>query len=72
MAGKMKPRTYLVSNGTDKLRLVKATTRQSAVGFAARGAFQARVPTQDELYELGRQGIEIEDATRDEQQAAAE
>jgi hypothetical protein len=59
----MPDRIYVVENReTGAQALVRATTRTGAVGIIASRQFSARVPKQDELVQLVRQGMPVLEA----------
>lgn len=43
--------------------LVRAVNRPQAVSYVARKTFQVSLASQDDLFQAGRDGLEIEDAT---------
>lgn len=64
----MSKRIYKVTvNGAT--RLIRAATPAAARSHAAKSTIQVAVATGEELYELGKGGLEIEDASEPVQQA---
>jgi hypothetical protein len=68
----MSARIYSVKNG-DQHSLVKAVSKNAAVAFVARTQFSVTLPTQEELFNYGQEGMKIIDATveKAEEPAAA-
>lgn len=59
----MAQRIYLVNGQggeTIEPRLIKASTKQQAVSFAAQSLMSAKVASQDDLVELLNEGIKVE------------
>ena len=55
-------RIYRVTNGTNGTsRLVRAITKAQATHHVAKSVFAASIPTADELVNLVKQGVEVED-----------
>ena len=57
----MATRIYQVTNG-DKVWLVRASTKNQAVAYAARREMNVRVATQDDLVQGLEKGLNIENA----------
>lgn len=65
----IKPKLYEVKTDNGALFRVRALSRSSAKRFvtdATTGAWQVRAITDDEAFQLGRNGVEVLDATRAE------
>ncbi len=54
-------RIYLVTNNkTGEQRLVRSSAPSQALSHVARQEYDVRIPTNDESYELGAKGIQVE------------
>lgn len=58
----MANRIYAVKSG-DVTTLVKATSKSAAIAHVVANAFSVTVPTQEELFNYGQEGMKIVDAT---------
>ncbi|MEW8152754.1 MAG: hypothetical protein AB2810_21665 [Candidatus Thiodiazotropha endolucinida] len=58
-----KTRIYTVTDTDGATNLVRAVSRQGAIGHVARSTFTAEVASQEKLVELVGKGITVEDAT---------
>jgi len=60
-------RIYVVksASGDGKARLIEASNKTQAIGFAARTHFAANLAGQQELVELVKGGAEVERATEE-------
>ncbi|MCG7932864.1 MAG: hypothetical protein N0E44_22875 [Candidatus Thiodiazotropha lotti] len=58
-----KTRIYTVTDTEGTTNLVRAVSRQGAIGHVARSTFTAEVASQERLVELVGKGVSVEDAT---------
>jgi hypothetical protein len=66
-----KTRIYsLVTNGGDTVALIRAKSRPQALAHFASKNFSASLPTQDELFDAAANGLTIETANDEAEEAA--
>lgn len=58
------PRTYVVEVDETKpaTRLIEANTTAAASAFVSKQIISVRLATQTDMYEMGKRGVEVEDA----------
>lgn len=59
-------RIYTVKGTDGSKRLVKAVSQPQAIHHVAKSMFSASIPSPDELVELVKAGVEVEEAGADE------
>lgn len=64
-----KTRIYRV-DGPDRVRLVEAATVNGAVAHVAKSIIKASLATQQDLYEAGKAGVEVEVVGQDQSQGS--